>query len=274
MADNSITIVGNLTRDPEIRYTASGQANARLGIAVSRRWQNRQTNEWEERTSFFNVVAWGDMAENISDTLGKGNRVIVNGRLEQRSWETDQGEKRSVVEVVADEIGPSLRWATASVTRSERRGGGGQPGGGDFGGGGGATGPAAVGRAAGAGNRWRPAVAAVRVVAAPVAAAATTATTKSPSRRRSRWHETATIGARGGQRPPAGPEEEGVDPHPGQDRLRRLQGREPAPPVHVRAGQDPGPSGDRQQPAAAARDRDARSASRARWRSCRTACAR
>ena len=141
MADNSITIVGNLTRDPEIRYTSSGQANARLGIAVSRRWQNRQTNEWEERTSFFNVVAWGDMAENISDTLGKGNRVIVNGRLEQRSWETDQGEKRSVVEVIADEIGPSLRWATASVTRSERRGGGGQPqGGGDFGGGGGGGG--------------------------------------------------------------------------------------------------------------------------------------
>jgi single-strand DNA-binding protein len=134
---NKVLLLGNLTRDPEIRYTSSGQANARLGIAVSRRWQNRQTNEWEERTSFFNVVAWGDMAENISDTLGKGNRVIVNGRLEQRSWETDQGEKRSVVEVVADEIGPSLRWATAEVKRSERRGGGGAPqgGGGDFGGG-------------------------------------------------------------------------------------------------------------------------------------------
>jgi single-strand DNA-binding protein len=136
MADNTITIVGNLTRDPEIRYTASGQANARLGMAVSRRWQNRQTQEWEERTSFFNVVAWGDMAENISDTLGKGTRVIVNGRLEQRSWETDQGEKRSVVEVIADEIGPSLRWATAEVKRSERGGGGGAPAGGDFGGGG------------------------------------------------------------------------------------------------------------------------------------------
>ncbi len=136
MADNTITVVGNLTRDPEIRYTASGQANARLGIAVSRRWQNRQTQEWEERTSFFNIVAWGDMAENISDTLAKGNRVLVNGRLEQRSWETEQGEKRSVVEIVADEIGPSLRWATAQVTRSERRGGGGAPaGGGDFGGG-------------------------------------------------------------------------------------------------------------------------------------------
>lgn len=144
MADNSITIVGNLTRDPEIRYTASGQANAKLGMAVSRRWQNKQTNEWEERTSFFNIVAWGDMAENISDTLTKGTRVIVNGRLEQRSWENEQGEKRSAVEVVADEIGPSLRWATAEIKRSERRGGGGAPaggapagssGGGDFGGG-------------------------------------------------------------------------------------------------------------------------------------------
>ena len=153
-SENQIMIVGNLTRDPEIRYTSSGQANARLGIAVSRRWQNRQTNEWEERTSFFNVVAWGDMAENISDTLGKGNRVIVNGRLEQRSWETDQGEKRSVVEVVADEIGPSLRWATASVTRSERRGGGGQPGGGgDFGGGGGRPAGGGGAQSSGGGNQ-------------------------------------------------------------------------------------------------------------------------
>ncbi|MEO6469447.1 MAG: single-stranded DNA-binding protein, partial [Acidimicrobiia bacterium] len=110
---------------------------AKLGMAVSRRWQNKQTNEWEERTSFFNIVAWGDMAENISDTLTKGARVIVNGRLEQRSWETEQGEKRSVVEVVADEIGPSLRWATAEIKRSERRGGGGAPAGGSSGGGGG-----------------------------------------------------------------------------------------------------------------------------------------
>jgi single-strand DNA-binding protein len=134
MADNTITIVGNLTRDPEIRYMANGTAKAELGVAVSRRWQNRQTNEWEERTSFFNVVAWRDMAENISDTLTKGTRVIVNGRLEQRSWDNDQGEKQYRIEIVADEIGPSLRWATAEVKRSERRGGG---GGGDFGGGGG-----------------------------------------------------------------------------------------------------------------------------------------
>src|SRR4051794_10708783 len=148
MADNSITIVGNLTRDPEIRYMANGTAKAELGVAVSRRWQNRQTNEWEERTSFFNVVVWRDMAENISDTLTKGTRVIVNGRLEQRSWETEQGDKRSVVEIVADEIGPSLRWATAEVKRSERRGGG--QGGGDFGGGGG-QGGGGGGRPAGGG---------------------------------------------------------------------------------------------------------------------------
>jgi single-strand DNA-binding protein len=117
-----------------MRYTATGQSNARLGIAVSRRWQNRQTQEWEERTSFFNVVCWGDMAENVNESLAKGTRVVVNGRLEQRSWETEQGEKRSVVEIVADEVGPSLRWATAEVKRAERRGGsGGGGGGGDFG---------------------------------------------------------------------------------------------------------------------------------------------
>jgi single-strand DNA-binding protein len=144
MADNTITVVGNLTRDPEMRYTASGQANARLGIAVSRRWQNRQTNEWEERTSFFNIVCWGDMAENVSDSMSKGVRIMVQGRLEQRSWETEQGEKRSVVEIVADEIGPSLRWATAAVTRSERRGGGGGDFGGGQGGGGGRPAPARV----------------------------------------------------------------------------------------------------------------------------------
>ncbi|MBK5290023.1 MAG: single-stranded DNA-binding protein, partial [Acidimicrobiia bacterium] len=85
MADNSITIVGNLTRDPEIRYTASGQANARLGVAVSRRWQNRQSQEWEEQTSFFNVVCWREMAENVAQSIGKGSRVVVTGRLEQRS---------------------------------------------------------------------------------------------------------------------------------------------------------------------------------------------
>ena len=141
MADSSITIVGNLTRDPEIRYTSGGAAKASFGVAVSRRWQNRQSQEWEEQTSFFNVVSWGDLAENVASSLSKGMRVVVTGRLEQRSWETENGEKRSVVEIVADDVGPSLRWATAQITRNERRGGGdfggGSPRGGDTGGGGG-----------------------------------------------------------------------------------------------------------------------------------------
>ena len=119
---NNVTLVGNITRDPELRFTASGQATATFGLAVNRRWQNRQTNDWEEATSFFNVVCWREMAENASESLQKGSRVIVAGRLEQRSWETQEGEKRSVVEVVADEIGPSLRWATAEVKRNDRRG--------------------------------------------------------------------------------------------------------------------------------------------------------
>src|SRR5437899_4635079 len=121
MPDNSVTLVGNITRDPELRFTPSGQANATFGLAVNRRWQNRQTNEWEEAVSFFNVVCWREMAENASQSLTKGSRVLVTGRLEQRSWQTQEGEKRSVIEVVADEIGPSLRWATATIERNERR---------------------------------------------------------------------------------------------------------------------------------------------------------
>jgi single-strand DNA-binding protein len=137
MADSSVTIVGNVTRDPEIRYTAGGAAKASFSVAVSRRWQNRQTNEWEEQTSFLNVVCWREMAENVAESIGKGTRVVVTGRLEQRSWETEQGEKRSVVEIVADEIAPSLRWATATVNKNDRRGGGDGGAGGSGGGGGG-----------------------------------------------------------------------------------------------------------------------------------------
>jgi single-strand DNA-binding protein len=148
MPDNSITIVGNVTRDPELRYTPSGQANLRLGMAVNRRWQNRQTNEWEEQVSFFNVVAWASLAENAGESLAKGTRVIVTGRLEQRSYETNDGEKRQVVEVVADEIAPSLRWATAQVVRNERRG----PDGAGFGGGGGAAGGGTTGGGGGGGR--------------------------------------------------------------------------------------------------------------------------
>lgn len=119
---NTITIVGNVTRDPELRFTPSGQATATFGIAVNRRWQNRQNQQWEEATSFFDVVCWREMAENASESLTKGARVIVTGRLEQRNWETQDGEKRSKIEIIADEIGPSLRWATAQIVRNERRG--------------------------------------------------------------------------------------------------------------------------------------------------------
>jgi single-strand DNA-binding protein len=124
---NNVALVGNITRDPELRFTPTGQATASFGLAVNRRWQNRQTQEWEEATSFFDVVCWREMAENAAESLGKGARVVVTGRLEQRSWETADGEKRSKIEVVADEIGPSLRWATAQVTKNERRGPGFEP---------------------------------------------------------------------------------------------------------------------------------------------------
>ncbi len=131
---SNVTLIGNITRDPELRYTAGGQAIATFGIAVNRRWQNRQSQAWEESTSFFDVVCWGDLGTNVADSLGKGDRVIVSGRLEQRSWETQDGEKRSKIEVVADEVGPSVRWAVARPEKTDRRGGqggqGGQGGGG------------------------------------------------------------------------------------------------------------------------------------------------
>jgi single-strand DNA-binding protein len=122
MADNSVTLVGNLTKDPELRFTTGGRGVASFGLAVSRRYQ--VNNEWQEQTSFFNVVAWGTLGENAAASLTKGTRVVVTGRLEQRSYETKEGEKRSVVEVNADEIGPSLRWARAEIERIARDGGG------------------------------------------------------------------------------------------------------------------------------------------------------
>lgn len=135
---NTVNVVGNATRDPELRFTPSGQAVANFGLAVNRRWQNRQTQEWEEAVSFFDITCWGQLAENVAESIQKGTRVVVDGRLDQRSWETEQGDKRSKVEIVADEVAPSLRWATATVTKNERRDGGG----GDFGGGGGGGGSA------------------------------------------------------------------------------------------------------------------------------------
>lgn len=127
MADSNITAVGNVTREPELRFTQGGQAVTKFGLAVNRRWQ--QGGEWKESTSFVDVVAWGQMAENVSSSITKGARVMVSGRLEVRNYETQQGEKRTAVEITADEIGPSLRWATAQIERNDRKGGDGGGGG-------------------------------------------------------------------------------------------------------------------------------------------------
>ncbi len=137
MADSTVTIVGNITRDPELRFTAGGKGVASFGVAVSRRFQ--QNGEWQEKTSFFNVTAWDTLGENIAASLTKGSRVLVTGRLEQREYETKEGEKRNVVEIVADEIGPSLRWARAEVERIARDGGGSSGGGSNSGGGSGGS---------------------------------------------------------------------------------------------------------------------------------------
>ncbi|MCX6535210.1 MAG: single-stranded DNA-binding protein [Actinobacteria bacterium] len=119
MADNSITLVGNLPRDPEIRFTATGRAVASFSMGVGRRYQ--VNGEWQEQTSWFNVTAWGQLGENAAATLVKGSRVVVTGRLEQREYTSREGEKRTAIDVVADDIGPSLRWATATVVRTPKQ---------------------------------------------------------------------------------------------------------------------------------------------------------
>jgi single-strand DNA-binding protein len=132
VTDSPVTLSGNLTRDPELRFTTNGTALATFGLAVNRRKKVGDT--WEDEVSFFDVVAWQTLAENVAESLTKGTRVVVTGSLTQRSWETDSGETRSRVEVVAAEVGPSLRWASATVDRNERRtptggtGGGFRPG--------------------------------------------------------------------------------------------------------------------------------------------------
>ena len=112
MPVNEITLVGNVTRDPELRFTPSGAATASFGIAVNRRYKEPGSDKWSEETSFFDVTCWRELAENVSATLERGARAIVVGRLQQRTWEGSDGEKRSKVEIVADSIGPDLRWAT------------------------------------------------------------------------------------------------------------------------------------------------------------------
>ncbi|HVQ98481.1 MAG TPA: single-stranded DNA-binding protein [Mycobacterium sp.] len=132
--DTTITVVGNLTADPELRFTPSGAAVANFTVASTPRIYDRQSGEWKDGEALFlRCNIWREAAENVAESLTRGSRVIVSGRLKQRSFETREGEKRTVVEVEVDEIGPSLRYATAKVNKASRSGGGG----GGYGGGGG-----------------------------------------------------------------------------------------------------------------------------------------
>jgi single-strand DNA-binding protein len=129
--DTVITVVGNLTDDPELRFTSSGAAVANFTVASTPRFFDKNTNDWKDGDALFlRCSIWRQAAENVAETLTKGARVIVQGRLKQRSYETREGEKRTVYELDVDEVGPSLRYATAKVTKVTRSGGGGGFGGG------------------------------------------------------------------------------------------------------------------------------------------------
>lgn len=129
-----ITVVGNITADPELRFTANGAAVANFTVASTPRTFDRQTSEWKDgETLFLRCSAWREMAENVAETLSRGTRVIAQGRLRSRTFDTKEGERRTVFELDVDEVGPSLRYASASVTKNERSGGG-YGGGGNFGG--------------------------------------------------------------------------------------------------------------------------------------------
>ena len=129
--ENLITIVGNLTDDPELRYTPNGVAVTNMSVAVNRRIFNKETNAWDDKVDgFFRVNIWRDHAENVAESLKRGTRVLVQGRLISRSYEDKEGQTKWVTEIEADEVCPSLRWATAKVAKVNRSSGGGGGGGG------------------------------------------------------------------------------------------------------------------------------------------------
>ncbi len=133
--DTVITVIGNLTADPELRFTPSGAAVANFTVASTPRQFDRNSNEWKDgETLFMRCSIWRDAAENVAESLHRGTRVVVTGRLKSRSYDTKEGEKRTVMELEVDEVGPSLRYASAKVTKAERGGGGGGFGGGGGGG--------------------------------------------------------------------------------------------------------------------------------------------
>ncbi|MEY9859979.1 single-strand DNA-binding protein [Catenulispora sp. GAS73] len=150
-----ITVVGNLTDDPELRFTPSGAAVANFTVASTPRTLDKQTNEWKDGDALFlRCSIWRQAAENVAESLTRGMRVIVSGRLRQRSYETKEGEKRTVVELDVEEIGPSLKYATAKVTKANRPGGQGGGGGGGGGGWGGNSGGGGGNSGGGGGGGW------------------------------------------------------------------------------------------------------------------------
>jgi single-strand DNA-binding protein len=148
--DTIMTVIGNLTADPELRFTASGAAVANFTVASTPRTFDRQTQEWKDGEALFlRCNVWRQVAENVAESLTRGSRVIVSGRLKQRSFDTKEGEKRTVIELEVDEIGPSLRYATAKVTKASRG-----EGGGNFGGGGGGGFGSSSGGGGGSSDPW------------------------------------------------------------------------------------------------------------------------
>lgn len=153
--ETTITVIGNLTGDPELRFTPSGSAVANFTIASTPRTFDRQSNEWKDgETLFLRCSVWRETAENLAESLTKGMRVIVTGRLKSRSYETKEGEKRTVIELDVDEIGPSLRYAMAKVQRTQRSGGQGAGGGNNWGGGQPAGAPSSSGGGLPADDPW------------------------------------------------------------------------------------------------------------------------
>lgn len=118
MLSNEMTIVGNITRDPELRYTAGGTGVASFGMACNRRYM--QNNEWKEEVSFFNITAWGELGENVAASLAKGNRVLVNGRMDQNKYTNREGIEVTTFQLTAEAVGAELRFATCEVSRTER----------------------------------------------------------------------------------------------------------------------------------------------------------
>jgi single-strand DNA-binding protein len=150
-----ITLIGNLTNDPELRFTPSGAAVANFTVASTPRTFDRQSNEWKDgETLFMRCAIWREAAENVAESLTRGTRVVVTGRLQSRTFDTKEGEKRTVIEMQVDEVGPSLRYATAKVNKTSRGGSGGGGGGGFSGGSGSGGANSGGGNSGGGGGGW------------------------------------------------------------------------------------------------------------------------